>query len=204
MNGEPTTRQYILNAAKKEFLSKGFMGASLRNIVKEAGVTTGAFYGYYSSKEALFLALTELPATTLLDKYKEAQNFFIELPPEEQLKQMTKVSGDCMDWMVEYIYENFDAFHLIFCCSQGTAYENFIHTMVEIEVDATHRFYAVLKSLGYEPKPINSQLEHLLVSGQFTAFFEMVIHNMPKQQAVEFVKDLRAFYTAGWQQIMGL
>ena len=28
-----------------------------RNIVKNAGVTTGAFYGYYKSKEELFDAL---------------------------------------------------------------------------------------------------------------------------------------------------
>ena len=38
-----------MEAAKKEFLEKGFLGASLRTIVKLAGVTTGAFYGYYRS-----------------------------------------------------------------------------------------------------------------------------------------------------------
>ena len=31
----------------QEFLEKGFKSASLRNIVKTAGVTTGALYGYY-------------------------------------------------------------------------------------------------------------------------------------------------------------
>ena len=34
----PTTRAHILEAGKKEFLAKGFRDASLRNIVKEAGV----------------------------------------------------------------------------------------------------------------------------------------------------------------------
>ena len=56
---ESATQQKILEAAKQEFLEKGFQGASLRNIVKTAGVTTGAFYGYYSNKEALFAALVE-------------------------------------------------------------------------------------------------------------------------------------------------
>ena len=51
------TRDNILRAAMAEFLDKGFQGASLRQIVKNAGVTTGAFYGYFSSKEALFNAL---------------------------------------------------------------------------------------------------------------------------------------------------
>ena len=39
---ENTTLSAILDATKSEFLEKGFMSASLRNIVKTAGVTTGA------------------------------------------------------------------------------------------------------------------------------------------------------------------
>ena len=52
----PATLARIQQAALDEFAEKGFMGASLRQIVKHAGVTTGAFYGYFSSKEALFAA----------------------------------------------------------------------------------------------------------------------------------------------------
>ena len=53
---EQTTLHLIFSAAMQEFLEKGFKSASLRNIVKMAGVTTGAFYGYYDSKEDLFEA----------------------------------------------------------------------------------------------------------------------------------------------------
>ena len=53
------TLEKIQQAALDEFSEKGFFGASLRQIVKQAGVTTGAFYGYYSSKEALFAAIVE-------------------------------------------------------------------------------------------------------------------------------------------------
>ena len=61
-----TTLEKIQDAALAEFLDKGFQGASLRQIVKNAGVTTGAFYGYFSSKEALFNALVEPHAAALL------------------------------------------------------------------------------------------------------------------------------------------
>ena len=37
------TRKELLKCAKEEFMDKGFMGASLRNICQKAGVTTGAF-----------------------------------------------------------------------------------------------------------------------------------------------------------------
>lgn len=46
-----STLERIHAAAQAEFLEKGYQGASLRNIVKTAGVTTGALYGYYDSKE---------------------------------------------------------------------------------------------------------------------------------------------------------
>ena len=38
------TLDKIQQAALDEFSEKGFRGASLRQIVKHAGVTTGAFY----------------------------------------------------------------------------------------------------------------------------------------------------------------
>ncbi len=37
------TRQNILKTALNHFLEYGFAGASLRSIVKDAGLTTGAF-----------------------------------------------------------------------------------------------------------------------------------------------------------------
>ena len=71
------TLESIQRAAMQEFLDKGFQGASLRQIVKNAGVTTGAFYGYFSSKEALFNALVEPHAAALMGKFMEAQKMCI-------------------------------------------------------------------------------------------------------------------------------
>ena len=66
---EQTTLNLILSAAMQEFLKKGFKSASLRNIVKTAGVTTGAFYGYYDSKEDLFEALVGEHYNFLLSRF---------------------------------------------------------------------------------------------------------------------------------------
>ena len=70
------TLEKIQQAALAEFLDKGFLGASLRQIVKNAGVTTGAFYGYFSSKEALFNAIVEPHAAALMGRFMEAQTTF--------------------------------------------------------------------------------------------------------------------------------
>lgn len=198
------TLELIHAAGKQEFFDKGFKSASLRNIVKTAGVTTGAFYGYYKSKEELFDALVGKQYDVIMSTYKEAQEAFAKLSPEEQKAGMGVQSGECMLWMMDYAYENFDAFKLILCCSEGTKYENMIHEMVEIEVEATHTFAKIMESLGMPSYKVEPQLEHMLVSGMFSAFFELIIHDVPYEKAKEYVCDLRKFYTAGWQKIMGL
>ncbi len=200
---ESTTLQNIIAAAKEEFLEKGFHGASLRNIVKTANVTTGAFYGYCKSKEELFDLIVGEQASHVMNAYKNAQEAFAGLPPKRQLECMTEISGKCLEEILEYSYKYLDEFKLILTCSEGTKYENFVHDMVEIEIEATHKFNDVLNALGHKSKLLNPNLEHIIISGMLWAYFEMIIHKMPFEQAKEYLKDLQAFYTAGWQKIMG-
>ena len=119
----PTTLEKIQDAALAEFLDKGFLGASLRQIVKNAGVTTGAFYGYFSSKEALFNALVEPHAAALMGKFMEAQTSFAELPEEQQPSHMGVESSHCVHWMVDYICQHREPVKLLLTRSEGTSYE---------------------------------------------------------------------------------
>lgn len=203
INKDNGTLENILNAGKEEFLEKGFLSSSLRNIVKKANVTTGAFYGYFSNKEALFSGLVEEQAKTVMHMFMESQEEFDSIPDENKRENMGSCSGDCISRCVEYIYDNFDIFRLIICCSQGTPYEHFIHNMVEVEVESTYRFIEVQRKLGYEVPEIDKKLCHILASGMFGGMFEIVRHSMPKEEAVVYVKQLRDFYTAGWEKIMG-
>ncbi len=164
---EMTTLEKIHNAAKAEFLEKGFKSASLRNIVKSLGMTTGAFYGYYKSKKELFDALVEEQYCTFMGKYKQAQETFTKLSPEEQKAGMGTQSGECMNLLMDYAYDNIEVFKLILCCSEGTKYENMVHDMVEIEVEATHAFAKIMEGLGMSAYSVDPQLEHMLVSGFF-------------------------------------
>ena len=199
----PDTLERIQQAALEEFSEKGFLGASLRQIVKNAGVTTGAFYGYFSSKEALFASLVEPHAADLMGRFMEAQTGFAELPEEEQPAHMGEASGDYVDWMVDYICEHREPVKLLLCRADGTSYEHFIHNMVEVEVESTLRYMEVLRRLGKDIPPLNRSLCHIIASGMFNGLFEIVIHDMPREQAFQDVTQFRSFYTAGWLKLMG-
>ncbi|MBQ6216417.1 MAG: TetR/AcrR family transcriptional regulator [Erysipelotrichaceae bacterium] len=47
------TRRAIIEAAKKEFLEKGFEDASMRSIAAKANITVGNIYRYFENKEEL-------------------------------------------------------------------------------------------------------------------------------------------------------
>ncbi len=200
---EQTTLHLIHKAAMEEFLEKGFKSASLRNIVKMAGVTTGAFYGYYGSKEALFEALVGEQYEYFMSRFCRAQQEFANLPPKEQPDHLSETSGACMHDMLLYAYEHEKEFQLLLCRAEGTRFSGFIDELAKIETKATHDYLKVLEELGRPSPPIDEHLEHILITGMFNAFFEMIIHKMPLEKAEHYLRELRAFYTAGWMKIMG-
>ena len=197
------TLEKIQEAAMSEFLDKGFQGASLRQIVKNAGVTTGAFYGYFSSKEALFNALVEPHAAALMGKFMEAQTSFAKLPEEQQPDHMGEESSSCVHWMVDYICRHREPVKLLLTRAEGTGYEQFIHNMVEVEVESTLRYMEVLRHLGRDVPELSRSLCHIIASGMFSGLFEIVVHDMPREQAQRDVEQFRQFYTGGWLTLMG-
>ena len=199
----PATMERIQQAAMEEFSEKGFQGASLRQIVKQAGVTTGAFYGYFSSKEALFASIVEPHAAALMGRFMEAQTSFAELPEEQQPSHMGVESGTYLDWMVDYICQHREPVKLLLTRSEGTSYEHFVHNMVEAEVEYTQRYMEVLRRLGRDIPVLDKSLCHIIASGMFNGIFEIVVHDMPRDQAMRDVDQLRDFYTAGWLKLMG-
>jgi len=52
-------REQVLNAAIHEFASNGFNGTSINKVAKRAGISIGAMYSYFDSKDDLFLTVVE-------------------------------------------------------------------------------------------------------------------------------------------------
>lgn len=199
-----STLERIHQTAKSEFLEKGFQSASLRRIVKSVGMTTGAFYGYYKSKEELFEALVGEHYNFLIQRFKDAQWEFSELPYEKkQPDVMGEISELCMLDMLRYVYNHLEECKLLLCCAEGTRFSSFIDEMVAIEVASTHAYQKVLEELGRPSPKIDLILEHILITGMFHTFFDLVIHEIPLKDAENYVKKMQEFYIAGWMKIMG-
>lgn len=59
---ERETRDRIAAAALRVFSERGFHRATMQDVVRESGLSVGAIYTYFSSKDELFLATCDLTA----------------------------------------------------------------------------------------------------------------------------------------------
>lgn len=75
LNLESERRDAILNAALKEFATKGFDEASTNVIAKESGISKGLMFHYVNSKKDLFLFLYDYCTDMVNKEYFDLMNF---------------------------------------------------------------------------------------------------------------------------------
>ncbi len=71
------TRQRILEAAGRRFKQEGIDGAGVAAVMSDAGLTNGAFYAHFASKE-------DLVANVLADQLRAQRQSFDAQPPDRQ------------------------------------------------------------------------------------------------------------------------
>ena len=64
----PEKQRRIINAALAEFASKGYRKASTDDIVAKAGISKGALFHYFGSKESLYLFLLDWSARLMQEE----------------------------------------------------------------------------------------------------------------------------------------
>lgn len=194
----------ILECAKEEFMQKGFADASMRTIAEKAGFTTGMLYSRFADKNELFSALVKEGADKLYSYFSDVQEEFAEFPATQQVAEMQTYTSSKMRTVIDIIYEYFDTFKLIVCHSVGSSYDRYIDRMIEYETDSTERFMRVLQESGTSVKTVRRDINHMLASALFNGIFEVVAHDFPKEDALEYVNAVCDFFFAGWQRLLGI
>lgn len=77
-------REQILSAAQRCFARKGFHATSMNDVFAEAGLSAGAVYSYFKSKDEIIVAMSERAVRTLVP-------FFSEVLVEEPAPQLEDV-----------------------------------------------------------------------------------------------------------------
>lgn len=191
----------ILSCAKEEFLEKGYSEASLRTIASKAGTTTGTIYSRFRDKEGLFSAIVEPVADHVIQMFVGVQEEFHAVEAGEQPQMMETYVTSGMEHVLDYIYDNFEAFQLLLDASYGTKFQNFVERLVEIETEYTYKFMETIQFQREESEFITEEFIHIMSRALFESVFEVVRHKMDKKKALRYMHILERYHYAGWNEI---
>ncbi len=194
----------VLASAKKEFLTHGYEKTSTNKICKDAGVTWGALYKRYASKDELFCALVSDTAEQFKKMLKSAQNDFHAMSSEEKEIAAVNPSSDAKGF-IDYVYKHFDSFKLLIEHSKGSSYENYMGELVEILTESTQKY---MKMANHEAiilgEKATRETIHILISSYLYGLFEPIIHSMEQDDAIIYARQIKYFFDVGWADILKL
>lgn len=195
------TKRIIQEEAISEFSLFGYQGASLRQIMKNANLTTGAFYKYFKSKEDLFNKLVGRHAEYLYQIFDQAIASFQNQTAIEQTENMVETSNFHMQNIIDYVYKNYQEFKILLYGAEGSLYSDFIHQLVVRESQSTIDYIKFMKKNGLQINEVDEDVIHMISSGFISGIFEIVAHDIKKEQAIKHIEILENFYRAGYEAI---
>ncbi len=184
----------ILITAKQEFLLHGYEKASMRVIAKKSGVTTGALYTRFASKDELFSGLV-----------KPFAEEFIRIDTEWKISPMELWvrKFNAGNALIEHIYADKDTFRLLFTCAAGSQEENFIDRIIKIEVEDTLAYIDALSEEQKSRIKVSYEALYILAAAHCRSLFEISILDIPLDEAKKQVANIMEFFMCGWSKIFG-
>lgn len=201
MKQDKETKAKLLQSAKEEFLEKGYMKASLRNICKNAGVTTGALYFFFQDKEDLFDALTRETVEGLfqmMQEHYEEENALMGsgiLHSPEMVEH--KDDFDIARSVIHQMYLHREMVLLVLTKAQGTKYEN----IADLFIETSEKHYwkmAQGMQAAYPEAVVDEKFIHWLAHEQIDAFIYMITHIENEEEAVHFISQMITYMMSGW------
>ena len=64
--------------------------------------------------------------------------------------------------------------------------------------------FRALNEAGIPINEVRADLSHMLSSAMFNGIFEVVAHDLPREEAKHYVVQVEEFFNAGWDKLLGL
>ncbi|MCR5847317.1 MAG: TetR/AcrR family transcriptional regulator [Lachnospiraceae bacterium] len=191
-------RRLLIEAARKEFLEKGYNKASLRNICAKAGMTTGALYFFFDSKEDLYASIINPPLEELkriiMEHFKEDREFMINL---DSMDLGNIDHSDLAEMLVKHIYKNYDSFVLLLSGSKEDALEQIIDEFVELVEKSTVMMVKDSDLYTYDPF-----MTHWMAHTTVDSIAQIIMHEKDEKTAQKRIQGIMNYLVIGWVKLV--
>ena len=193
------TKQRIIEYATQEFLEKGFLNANLRDIAKNAQVTTGAIYNHFGSKDNLFHEIVGDVAEEFFNIFDSAHNRYKSVTNIDYVDE-PNLFDSTTGMVLRYFYDHWTIFRLLFCSSSGSEFADYYAKLIAVEEESTlktcENIYGTLDT-------VTRFFLHVTSSSSIKQLIEVVHHDLSKEDAFVYMKKIQDFHTAGMKEIFG-
>jgi AcrR family transcriptional regulator len=177
---DPTARSALLAAARAEFVKKGLRGARIEDITAASGLSKGAFYLHFASKEALFeelvqelgRAMAALHATRV-QRLEEARAGRGPLTSRDVAKRSPHylrylaLEAEFDLQALEMMWEHRDTLDVLIRGCAGTAFEGMVWTFLEEEVERVTADFRKMQRTGAGRADVDPELFAELAVGAY-------------------------------------
>ena len=182
------TLEKIQEAARAEFLDKGFQGASLRQIVKNAGVTTGAVYFFFQNKEDLFAQIVQDTAQQLTQLGHELASEELEHPD---------TGPDCDLRFMAFLYRHREEALLLLEGAKGTRYASFREELYDTMRSAFSLFFH-----RYGAPDADAELIRILVEMRMKGTLELLKGEYSMEHVLRLTQQTGIYADGGFRSLI--
>ncbi|MBN1205524.1 MAG: TetR/AcrR family transcriptional regulator [Myxococcaceae bacterium] len=207
---DPNARTALISAARVEFVKKGLRGARIEDITAACGLSKGAFYLHFSSKEALFgevlARVQELLGALSRERVECMERFFAEYGQLEakdlsegsqRYERLVALEAELDLRVLETMWEYRDVMHVLLRGSQGTQFESLFWVMVDQEVERVAREFRRLQRSCATRGDVSPSLFGTVIVGTYALLVQQMSHMRQKPDLASWAHNLQLLFREG-------
>lgn len=187
-NDRENSKELIIRAGKQEFLKYGYKGASLRNICKQAGVTTGAFYFQFENKEQLLDEILR-PVITYFSAMVQKSTM------EEFEGESSSADGD--EQMLEMLWNYKEECQILLEGTAGTAYEKVFE---ELQEGLRQGFLLFFRKYGISD--VDEKLLDVIVRMRVESYLTIIRKEYTLEETKKLARQIGIYCDAGFEALV--
>ncbi len=214
---DPHARDALIAAARAEFVRKGIRGARIEDITAACGLSKGAFYLHFESKEALFGELVQAFTARLAEdseaRVRDMAAFLGEegvlsdrdfLDASERYQRFVQLEVRHDLRTLEAMWDARDVLDVLIRGSQGTPFDSLVWDLVDREVARVAENFASMQGGCQARSDIDPQIFASFVVGTYLLVSKQMVQLKEKPDLAALACSLQKLIREGASPRPGL
>lgn len=192
---DPTARIKLLAAAETEFVRHGLDGAKVEEIARRAGLSKGAFYLHFESKDDAFRHLIEAMVARLAT--------YIDACPVDQAMHIPTVDRFLDFWvaqdaaMFEFIWQNRGLVGLLLDGGRSAAYRHLVDEFAERAGGKTRLLLEAGARAGIYRSDLDLDVTCAFIGGAYDRMARQIVRAKQKPDLTSLLRQVQILFLRG-------